>query len=359
MSFIHQRHAWIRLIQIALLAIVFAHPGMAGAKDNRELVVMTQNVYLGSSLTPAMEAQDTYSFLFGVATIYSTVGFTNFPLRASAIADTIATKKPDIIGLQEVENWISVGPGPYPSQDFLAILMQALKKRGLSYSVAAVSNNANIGPVPLLACSEFDPESGFPACWLTMQDRDVILVNNRTPGLKITNARHGNYDTQESVQTPVGPLNFNRGWAYVEGKFKGKAFRFVNTHLEEESYPATQDAQAREFLAGPANTNVALIAAGDFNSAADGSRTPAYDTLTGFYFSDAWNMNSGDPGFTCCQDGVLSNPITLLDERIDLILARGVLSVLSAEMVNDQPFRESPPLWPSDHTGVVSTILLH
>jgi endonuclease/exonuclease/phosphatase family metal-dependent hydrolase len=359
MSYVYCRFTWARLAHIVLLAISLALPGMAGAKDNRELVVMTQNLYLGSSLTPAMEAEDIYQFLYGVATIYGTVNYTNFPVRAAAIAEKIAAKNPDLIGLQEVENWISVGPGPYPSQDFLAILMQALKKRGLSYSVASISNNANIGPVPLVACNEFDPSTGYPACWLTMQDRDVILANNRTPGLKITNSQHGNYDTQESILTPVGPLNFNRGWTYVEGKFKSKAFRFVNTHLEEESYPATQDAQAREFLAGPANTNVTLIAIGDFNSAADGSRTPAYTTLTSFYFNDAWNVNPGDPGYTCCQDGTLSNSSSLLEERIDLILTRGAISVLNAEMINDQPFRESPPFWPSDHTGVISTILFH
>ena len=38
-----------------------------------------------------------------------------------------------------------------PSYDFLAILQAALAQRGLHYRVAVVSQNADIGPAPLVA----------------------------------------------------------------------------------------------------------------------------------------------------------------------------------------------------------------
>jgi hypothetical protein len=127
----------------AALAIVV--PGVSHAKV-RELKVMTQNLYLGASLDAAVGATDPIEFLIAVSTIYATVQFTDFPARAEAIAAEVAENNPDIIGLQEVSDWIAAGPGAPPSLDFLAILQQALQSQGLSYSVAAVSNNADIGP---------------------------------------------------------------------------------------------------------------------------------------------------------------------------------------------------------------------
>ncbi len=153
---------------------------------DRELTVMTQNLYLGSSLDPALLATTPAEFVAAVATIYNTAVFTNFPKRAEAIADTVAAQDPDLIGLQEVSKWIAqpLVPGANPpSYDFLTILQAALAQRGLHYSVGAVSDNADIGPAPLVSpgfgCAVFtDPTK--PNCVVTLQDRDVILVNDDT-----------------------------------------------------------------------------------------------------------------------------------------------------------------------------------
>lgn len=349
------RDLWcLRFSVTVLLAFMIAVPGICEAKDKRDLVVMTQNLYLGSSLDPAVQATNPTEFLIGVATIHATVQFTDFPSRAELIADEIARKNPDIIGLQEVSKWTAVDQGTTRIQDFLTILMDKLAQRGLSYSVAAVSNNASLGPIPLLT-----PCSGvFGECYVWFQDRDVILVNSN-PALEILNAQSGRYVAQESVVTPVGPISFDRGWAYVEGTFDGKKFRFVNTHLEEERFPKTQEAQALEFLAGPAQAGGAVIAVGDFNSATDGSNTKSYALLTKSYFDDAWDTNPGDPGYTCCQDETLTNVNSLLYERIDLILAHAASRSLDAEAVGEAPIGTAPLFWSSDHAGAVSTIRIH
>ena len=345
----------LRLQTLLVAVLLIPLSGTVQAGNKRELRVMTRNLYLGASLNAAIGASTPTAFVVAVATIYSTVQFTDFPPRANAIADEIGTNRPDIVSLQEVSNWTSVGPGAPPSLDFLAILRQALVSRGLRYSVAAVSNNANIGPIPLLLCS-----GPFGSCFLTFQDRDVILVNDDTAAdLEISNPQSGTYQAQRIVSTPVGPLTFSRGWCSIDGELDGKRFHFVNTHLETEESPAEQEAQGREFLAGPARADGAVIATGDFNSAADGSTTRTYAILTKSYFDDAWDTNPGDPGFSCCQNETLTNPASQSSTRIDLVLTHAASRALDAVLVGDMPFEANPPFWASDHAGVVATLRIH
>ena len=341
-----------------------------GSSGDHQLTVMTQNLYLGSPLDPALQATTPAQFVAAVATIYGTAVATNFPKRAQAIAATVDAQDPDLIGLQEVSKWIAqpLVPGANPpSYDFLAILQAALASRGLHYRVAAVSDNANIGPAPLVAptfgCGA--PTSPTtPQCVVTLQDRDVILVNDDTDGLDVTASRSGDYTAQQEF-TPPGvtiPVSFARGWTYIDGRLDGTRFRFLTTHLEIERFRAVQEAQAQEFLAGPAHTGGAVIAVGDFNSAADPATTneptATYADLTKSWFKDAWDVNDGDPGFTCCQNGTLSNPVSALSHRIDLVLTHGPVRTQSARVVDDQRLDAPPPLWPSDHAGVVATLSL-
>ena len=353
---------------VALAAAATLLTASAAAEAGRgfarpRLTVMTQNLYLGSPLTPALAPSvDTpEEFVAAVAQIYGTALATDFPTRAAAIARSIAEEQPDLIGLQEVTDWVATpthaGPTP-PSQDFLEILTAELNELGLDYSVAAVANNANIGPAPLVA-PQFGCGVTAADCVVTLKDRDVILVNNDTRGLHWWGARSGQYDEQQMF-TPPGstPVSFARGWVTIEVKYRGERVRFANTHLEVAEFAQVQEAQAREFLARTARTRAALIAVGDFNSAADGSTTDSYDILSG-PLRDAWRVNAGDSGYTSGQNGTLSNATSQLDQRIDLILKRSSwrtrVRTLEAEVVNDTPFQATAPLWPSDHAGVVAT----
>ena len=347
------------------LALPLGAGTSAQAKEKRELTVMTQNLYLGSSLNPALEATTGAEFVGAVANIYGTMVFTNFSTRAEAIADTIEAEQPDLLGLQEVSNWIAVGlvPGAAPaSYDFLKILQGALAERGLDYDVASVANNADIGPAPLVAsafgCGLPDPA---PKCVVTLQDRDVILVNADTEGLSWSNPESGSFTAQQTFQPPgvPAPVSFARGWASIDGVFEGKKFQYVNTHLEVEDSPLVQQAQAQEFLAGPARGSGAVIATGDFNSAADGSTTTSYADLTKSWFTDAWSVNPAEDGYSCCQNATLTNPVSQLHSRIDLVLTHGAVRPVSSHVVGNTPFEAQPPFWASDHAGVVATVRLH
>jgi endonuclease/exonuclease/phosphatase family metal-dependent hydrolase len=345
-----RRVSVLRVSLFALLAALslFALAGVAQAKD-QELTVETRNLYLGSSLDPALTAQTPGQFLLAVAQIYGTVQATNYPARAEALADEIAQNKPDLVGLQEVTKWTATGPGAPPSLDFLAILQQKLAARGLSYTAAATSNNANIGPIPLALCS-----GPFGSCTLTLQDRDVILVNNNTAGLSYSNPQSGQYQNQQIITSPVGTLSFGRGWATIDATFQGVSFRVANTHLEVESFPTVQQAQGTEFIQGPGNASN-VIATGDFNSAADGSTTTTYAALAGAY-TDAWSAKGQGAGLTCCQNSPLSNPTSQLSSRIDLVLTRGDAKPKAATVIGNTPFQATQPYWASDHAGVVATI---
>ncbi len=325
---------------LATLAALLS-AGPAQAKDKRELTVMTQNLYLGASLGPALDPGFPGGLFGALPVILDEFVRTDYVARSAAIADEIAAARPDLIGLQEVSIW-SFATGE--TVDFLQILQFQLALRGMSYTAEATSYNAVIA-VP-----------GF----VTFRDRDVILVNNHTPGLEISNSDSDNYTDQYSLLgTPIGDISFNRGWALIDGTFEGKKFRFVNTHLEIEGFASVQEAQTAEFLAGPAKAGGAVIAVGDFNSAADGSNTASYGMLTKAYFDDAWDVNSGADGFTCCQASSLNNATSALESRIDLVLTHAAARTLSAELVGDTAFQGVPPYWPSDHAGVIAMVRIH
>ncbi len=77
-------------------------------------------------------------------------------------------------------------------------------------------------------------------------------------------------------------------------------------------------------------------------------------------------MRNGAPddGFTCCQEDLLTNDESSLDERIDHIWVRPPLAgaqgpkfltaVHSMTVGDRQKDRTASWLWPSDHAGVVA-----
>jgi len=121
-----------------------------------------------------------------------------------------------------------------------------------------------------------------------------------------------------------------------------------------------QEAQGAEMLAGPANTTLPVVYVCDCNSRADGTGTATYADALAAGFADAWlERERHDPGLTCCQAEDLRNPVSLFDQRIDLVLVRGRAHVRQIQTVGGaQEDRTPDGLWPSDHAGVVATLQL-
>lgn len=340
---------------IAVPAAAIA-PTPAVADNPRQLTVMTRNLYLGTDLTPIVTAPSVPLLFQRVAEGFLQVQASNFPERAEAIADEIRDAGPALVGLQEVSLWRTDAPADGPASpaetiayDFLAILMGELAERGLSYDVVATTTS-------------FDAE--LPSALgvdVRLTDRDVILARTELPTshLKISNVVERNFETALTLPTPIPGVSFTalRGWNSVDVKWRGKSFTFVNTHLEAFSGPV-QVAQGNELLAAIAGSPHPVILVGDLNSAADGSSTPTYANVVAASFADSWSaVHPGAPGYTCCQAPHLLNPVSLLHERIDLIMFRGAVGAVSSEVVGDEPAdRTLSGRWPSDHAGVVSTL---
>lgn len=312
---------------------------------HKSVTIMTWNVYFGADLSIAIGTTPE-ELPQRVTEIFRQFQATNFPVRAGAIADQIARKKPDIIGLQEAAIWKILLPqnSKVVVYDFVSILLKELKKRGLDYDLLAEVRNTNT-TVP--------SSTGFNIQFI---DRDVILVRKNS-GLKFSNIETMNF--QASLTVPVGGqlVKTLSGWASVDVTKSGKKFRLVNTHLEPSSLEV-QLAQANELLQGPGATKLPLVFVGDFNSNSDGSGL-TYNNLINAGFEDAWNIGGKGDGFTCCQDADVLNLISQLFVRIDLILFRGDFKVKKVDVVGEeQKDRTSTALWPSDHAGVVANLTL-
>ncbi|HSB69835.1 MAG TPA: endonuclease/exonuclease/phosphatase family protein [Candidatus Methylomirabilis sp.] len=330
-------------------------------KGNRTITVMTRNLYLGADLVPVLTAPPD-EFPFRVAAAWATVQATNFPARAQVLADEIAVKQPDLIGLQEAELWRIQSPGDFltgntPATtvvfDFVELLLGALNARGLQYEVVAITTNFDIEAPSITPNFTFDD--------IRLTDRDVILARTdlKTADLKLSNVQVGNFVSKLFVLVGDLPVAVPRGWAAVDVKVRGKSFRFVTTHLEVFS-PLVQVNQARELLKGPGATDLPVVFAGDFNSCASPpclDQTPTYGNLIAAGLVDAWSLAGSGAGFTCCQAENLLNPISTLNERIDFVLFRGPFTVVDADLVGDTLADRTPSgLWPSDHAGVVTTL---
>lgn len=326
-----------------------------------DVKVMSYNLYLGADIFDLVGAPAEEIPLIA-AQLYAGVEATDFPARAEAIAGIIADEDPALVGLQEV-TWYRTDPSdgseaPNASTttyDFLQILLDELDARDLDYTVVATTTNADV-EVP-------STTDGQTFTDIRLTDRDVILARN---DVSTTSAVEANFDTFAPV--PVGGVEipFLRGYNHVTATVDGVTFTFANAHLEvDDGNPQgaarAQTAQAAELALALNSTRAPVVLVGDFNSPADGSGTvtpdfdtTTYDLLTRTY-TDAFDV-AGVEGATCCQDGDLLNTTSELSSRIDLILYRGSIETLNAEIVGDERVDLGGPQWPSDHAGVVATL---
>jgi endonuclease/exonuclease/phosphatase family metal-dependent hydrolase len=184
---------------------------------------------------------------------------------------------------------------------------------------------------------------------------DVLLARS-SDNATLTNIQAGDYVNQLSI--PTLPIQDLRGLASVDVSIGGATFRFATTHL---TFPPVQLQQMRELIANTSAATLPLIVAGDFNANADDPGDPTFATYQAAIdagFVDAWSAaHPGDPGFTCCQAQNLLNATSSLNQRIDLTLLRGGVSVDDVELIGDSDAERTMPsgLWPSDHAGLIAT----
>ena len=337
-----------------------------GDVGNGELRVMTWNIYVGANVDVVLAATDPVDAAQKVAVAYEELKATNFPERARAIAAQVARHRPHLIGLQEVSLIQLLDPltwGVVEETDFLKILQDALRQRGLRYRVAGSVENADVTVPRLIGFENEEPLLDY----VRLLDMDVVLVRE---GVGVSAATSGRY----IAALPIEALDAEipRGYVSIVARVGIRQVRFVTTHLES-AFEEIRLPQAQELAALLAAETLPTIVVGDFNTLDPAAPNPLNDGTYRFLttdggFRDAWMLRPGhrdDAGFTSPHDPDLRNPAANLYERIDLVLLRNFPQkgdrfspgTVHAEVIGEEEAdRTQSGMWPSDHAGVVVSL---
>ena len=315
------------------------------------ITVMTQNMYVGADVDAVIGAlaspdpnDDVPALLFAIQTL----GETDFPARADALADAIARTRPHVVGLQEVSvidiDLTGLGLPVVVHLDFLAILQAKLAARGLHYQLVAQVQNITAVPLP----------------GISLVDHDAMLVD--ADRVTVTSAGGQNFAVNVGVVAPG--IELKRGWVFARTSIGGEPYTFVSLHAEADLAGAHLDglrALQLSEVAGTVAGDARVVMMGDFN---DVPTSTMHQVLTGAGFTDAWAaLRPGVIGFTCCHLPNLSDHVADFSQRIDYVFTRGIatgkpigLIDLFGNVPADRLAGPAHPIWPSDHAGVQATL---
>jgi hypothetical protein len=352
------------LITISIAAIFSAITVPTAAQSFPGVgTVMTYNVNEGTDFQQVVGTQTLTQFLLGVGQIITQVQGTNPPERMQAVARQILGPQPELISIQEVDQWYT---GTYDSisgtcgtmtlqYDMLQDLLNDLAAQGGHYEIAVQVTQYAFPPTPGLI-----PPADY-IC-VSVNDYNVILARTDLPSWVFhwSNPQSGQFVNEVVLQTPVGSVPLPRVWASVDAEFFGNTFHYINTHLE--SFDANiRELQGGELRAGPANTPLPLVIAMDSNAQAFPlPQDPTYTDFIDAGYNDFWSeLFPKRAGLTCCQAESDNNPLSQLYQRIDLVLTHGRVTPWGIELIGTNPTsRLRDGLWPSDHAAVVAGVLV-
>jgi endonuclease/exonuclease/phosphatase family metal-dependent hydrolase len=325
------------------------------------ITVYTQNLYVGAdvdAVIAAIGSGDPQQALEALSQAIATLQRTSFATRAAAIAEEIARARPDVVGFQEGSKIdVDLTPLGLPlvaHEDFLATLRGALDARGLTNYVLADSVT-NIQAVLL---------GGM----VSLIDYDIMLVNaNR---VTVTSTVKRNFANNNGE---FGGINFLRGFVEALITVQGREYVVVTTHTEGTDltplvdYHQLHAQQMQEIVDEVNKVDAPAIVMGDLN---DYDTSPMYLAMTEAGFADVWReLRPRVEGNTCCHLSDLSDFLPtpkLFDERIDYVFARGLGHVnrdVNGSIVrygllpSDRLRGPNGTIWPSDHAGLVATLL--
>lgn len=343
----------------------------AGNGNGQFIKIMSRNASIGTEVNNVLFAP-TALIPIAVDAAYDTMTHTRPVDRMKAIATEIAANRPDVVGLQEVDQWFLQIPGDFlagnPQRastrtfDYLQTIVNELSARGLDYRIAVIGVNTDIEAPALPPATPPLPQNFYD---VRLIDRSAILVRG---DLTFTNPQSGNYAA--GIPIVLGPIQqtYLRGWQSVDVKVRGRTVRVFNTHLETQGAIPIQVAQGNELIARTAQSSLPVLLVGDFNSAANASAppdkpTPTYGNLIAAGYSDAWLVSHPtDEGLTCCHNEIFPGlfPGPAADQRLDLVLYKGGFTGVGTMTIfgNDFASFSQFNIWPSDHFGIIADVRL-
>jgi endonuclease/exonuclease/phosphatase family metal-dependent hydrolase len=239
--------------------------------------------------------------------------FEHLARRLDLIADEVRRHDADVVCLQEVPWTLGLGSGVRYLAEQTGMNYVYLRANGNRWAILFEEGEAILSRFPLRdpAFLELRPQAG------PLEHRVVLKATAVTP------------------------------WGQVP---------FFVTHLTNHR-PQVRAAQTQalfDFLGG-FGSGPALVA-GDFNAV---EHTPQMRVLNKRWIDVFRTTSPGDPGFTCCVDGVAgwqSDPFTRRVDYLFLVPGRGA-RVVSSRRVLVRPFLlEDGWLWASDHVGLLAAI---
>ena len=347
------------VLAAAAAALCLAISPIASADGPKPVKVMTWNLYYGFDDAPVVAAAlsgDPTLVVQAATEAWRQVHATSFHKRVRDIAVRVRLEAPDLIGVQEAVRYVQAdAAGSIVERlDHLEILVAALREIGLPYEVVSSVDTTAID-LPVL-------DAAGNLTMVSLQDRTAVLARSSRERVAVSNPQQGIF--QYILGPPDFPFTLAQGWASVDVVASGRRFRFVATHLEDASADPValtplQEAQALELVDVHLASGLPVVFVGDFNT--DGFRKwPTYKLLTrDLGLTDAWtDANRGRPGLTWGQSPDLLNPVPRFTQRLDLVLFSGAFRVTDADVVGATLLDRVPAgLWPSDHAGVVVTLV--
>jgi len=354
--------ATLLIFSVATIWVAMAVPATADSFPGIG-TVMTYNVNEGTDFLQVVSAQDLQQFLLGVGQVLTQVQGTNPPERMQAVAGQILEVQPELLSLQELDQWYTGTFDPIagtcgtmtPEYDMLQELIGALAAQGGHYEIAVQVTQNSFPPTPGLI-----PPANY-IC-VAVNDYNVVLARTDLPSwvFQWSNPQSGQFVNELVLQTPVGPVPYPRAWASVDAQFFGHSLLYINTHLE--SFDANiRELQGGELRAGPANTSLPLIIAMDSNAQAFPlPQDPTYVDFVSAGYNDVWSkLFPRIAGLTCCQDEADNNPVSELYQRIDLVLTHGKVTPWEELLIGANPRSRLPDgLWPSDHAALEARVVV-
>jgi len=354
--------ATLVIFSVATIWVAMAVPATADSFPGIG-TVMTYNVNEGTDFQQVVGAQTKQQFLLGVGQILTQVQGTNPPERMQAVARQILAVGPELLSLQEVDQWYTGTFDPVTGTcenmsleyDMLQELLSAVAAQGGHYEVAVQVIQYAIPPTPGLIP---------PATYVcgAVDDYNVVLARTDLPSwvFRWSNPQSGQFVNELFLPSPFGPIPLPRSWASVDAQFFGHTFLYINTHLE--SFDANiREFQGDELRAGPANTSLPLIVAMDSNAQAFPlPQDPTYVDFVSAGYNDVWStLFPRIAGLTCCQGEADNNSVSQLYQRIDLVLTHGGVTSWEALLIGTSPRSRLPDgLWPSDHAALEAGVVV-